>query len=94
MKNYFAVEYLSSKNTTAGTPNPRTGRMSKACNVEVFSSKTARDSWVSYGKITTDMQGNCRESITKKEAKELKSGWTISEFDEYCKAALDILVES
>jgi len=88
-KKYYAVEFWSGRNTTAGSPNERTGRMSKACDIWAFSSKAARDSWVDAGKITSDMQGNCRKAVAKKEARSLCLGISVGEFDAHLDMTLD-----
>jgi hypothetical protein len=88
-KIYLAVEFLSGRNTTTGTANPLTGRMSKACDLMVFSDKAERDNWVSNGKVTSDMGGNCRESVSKSAARKLKLGWSIAEFNEHLDMMLD-----
>lgn len=82
-KKYYAVEFWSGRNTTTGEPNTKTGRMSIACDIEVFDSKSERDKWVENGKETSAMRGNCRESVTKKELRDLKLGWSIAEFNEH-----------
>lgn len=88
-KKYYAVQFWSGRNTTTGTPNEKTGRMSIACDIESFSSKESRDSWVNAGKITSDMQGNCRETVTKNEARSLCLGSSVSEFNEHLEMMLD-----
>ena len=89
MSQFYAVQYESGINTTTGQPNPRTGRMSKAVNLMVFSKKENRDEWVLKGKVTSDMQGNCRTSVTKKEARNLQLGMSIIEFNEMLEMILD-----
>ena len=42
-KFFYAVEYWDGKKTTTGEPNPRTWRMSIACDLYVFKSKNERD---------------------------------------------------
>ena len=79
---YYGFQFWSGRNTTTGNPNPSTGRMSKAGNLEIFSTKAERDEWVDDGKSTADMGGNCRESVTRKQARELCLGLTVAEFDE------------
>ena len=63
--------------------------MSIACDVMSFSSREARDSWVEAGKTTSDMRGNCREAVTKKEARSLCLGMSVKEFNEHLEMMLD-----
>ncbi|MGZ8220034.1 MAG: hypothetical protein ACXWT0_00150 [Methylobacter sp.] len=88
-KKYYAVQFWSGRNTTTGTPNEKTGHMSIACDLESFSSKESRDSWVDTGKTTSDMRGNCREAVTKKEARSLCLGMSVSAFNEHLEMMLD-----
>ena len=46
-RKFYGFKYWSGPKTTTGEPHPRTGRMSIAGDLAVFSSKTARDTWVS-----------------------------------------------
>lgn len=82
-RKYYAVQFWSSKSTTTGQPNKKTGRLSKACSTGIFKSKAARDLWVEEGKTTPDMRGNCREAVTKKELRELNLGLTTEQFNEH-----------
>jgi len=82
-RTFYAVEFISGRNTTTGTPNPTTGRHSKAVRTAAFTSKADRDKWVSSGKVTSDMQGNCRESVTEKELRKLLQGLTTEEYNEH-----------
>lgn len=78
---FYAFQFRSGRNTTTGEPNPRTGRMSKAGSLEVFATRAERDAWVAEGKTTSDMQGNCREAVTRAEARKLCRGCTMAEFN-------------
>ena len=80
---FYAFEFFSGRNTTSGEPNPRTGRMSKAGSLETFATKAERDNWVNNGRITSDMGGNCREAVSRREARRLCRGESISEFLTY-----------
>jgi len=46
--NFYGIKYWSrnKRGCTTGEPNTRTGRMSIACDIEVFHSKKKRDEWV------------------------------------------------
>jgi hypothetical protein len=80
---YYAFEFRSGRHTTTGEPNKKTGRLSIAGNLVIFASKEKRDAWVDAGKTTSDMQGNCRESVTRTEARNLNLGASMSEHIEY-----------
>lgn len=82
-KYYYAVQFRSGRGTTTGQPNPRTWRMNRAVNIEVFLTPSDRDKWVENGKITTDMAGNCREPVTRKQLRALCLGMSMQEFSEY-----------
>lgn len=82
-KKYYAARFWCGVKTTTSTPNPRTGRMSIAHSLEAFLSKETRDAWVKNGQITTDMRGNCRRTVTLKEARRLNLGMTILEWNEF-----------
>ena len=82
-KLYYGVEFWSGRNTTTGDHNPRTGRMSIACDIQSFESISARNDWVDNGKITADMGGNNRETITKKKVRALCLGMSIVDYNEY-----------
>ena len=82
-KYYYAVEYKSGTSTTAGQPNEKTGRYSKAVDCACFKSESERDTWVGKGKHTPAMRGNCREAVTKKELRELHLGMSIADYNEF-----------
>ena len=90
---YYAVQFWSGRKTTTGQPNEKTGRMSIACDIEVFSSKKDRDNWVENGKTTSDMRGICREVITKKEARDLCLGMSVASFNEMIEMQIDNKVQ-
>ncbi|MCD2452481.1 hypothetical protein GO003_019025 [Methylicorpusculum oleiharenae] len=81
-KLFIGVEYVSGRKTTTGTPNPKTGRLSKAVKTELFTTKAARDAWVNRGKVTADMRGNCREAETLAGLRALHAGMSKKDFDE------------
>jgi len=83
---YYAVEYKSGKRTTWGMPNKHTGRLSIACDLKRFPSRSSRESWVLKGKVTADMAGSCREPVTLAEAKRLHRGLAGAEFTEFLRS--------
>lgn len=82
MKTYLGFQYWSGRSTTTGTPNPRTGRMSIAGDLVAFATKSERDEWVARGKVTSDMQGNCRRAVSRREARALSRGSSLADFIE------------
>ncbi len=73
---YMAVRYTGGNTTrTTGSPNPTTGRMSIACEVEAFTSKEARDNFVNRGYL--------RQAVNKKTLRELKMGMSIAEYKKF-----------
>src|SRR6187455_1852046 len=79
---YYAVEFRSGPTTTTGEPNPRTGRYSQAVFFKAFKTEEARDAWVDKGRITSDMQGNCRQAATRARLRWLRRGDTLAAFNE------------
>ena len=78
MKLFYGFQYDAGTSTTYGEPHPQTGRMSIAGNLKVFATREARNEWVAAASDKT------REAITtKKQAKELWAGLSVSEFNEY-----------
>lgn len=78
----YAFEFFDGENTTAGDPNPRTGRLSIAGELKVFKSKPERDAWVKEGAITSGMQGLCRRAVSYKEARALHLGISPEAFED------------
>jgi len=93
MKYYYGFEYASGKRTTTGQPHPLTGRLSIAGNLVVFTNKANRNEWVLNGEITSDMQGNCRESVNQAHVRDLMLGDSINEMNEYIANIVDLLVD-
>jgi hypothetical protein len=91
-KNYYAFQYASGLNTTTGEPNPNTGRMSIAGYLAVFTDRKNMDAWVSAGKTTSDMSGNCRRAVTAKEARSLHRGMSVDSYVEDINMIVDIEV--
>jgi hypothetical protein len=87
---FYAFQFKSGRHTTSGQPNENTGRLNKAGNLAVFSSSYNRDRWVDAGNITSDMQGNCREAVTAKEARKLHLGMSVSDYTEMVELTTDI----
>ena len=75
MNKRYAVEYLSqNKSCTTGTPNIRTGRMSKAVNVKCFDNKEDLVNWISKSYHN-------RDAVTKRTLRSLCLGDTQQEFE-------------
>ncbi len=87
-RTYFAFQFKSGRNTSTGTPNRITGRMSTAGTLRAFRSAAQRDAWVAEGCTTSDMTGNCREAISAKEARRLCAGSTTANFQSDVEYAL------
>ena len=77
---FYAIEYRSSTKTgcTTGEPNGRTGRMSIACDIEAFGSKTERADWIDGGSCDRP-----RISISKTTARAHCLGLSVAEFNDY-----------
>ena len=86
MKKFYAVEYLSGRNTTTGQPNQKTGYLSIAVHPQSFSSKPERDAWVDDGEHTSDMRGNCRSAVTLRQLRGLHLGLSLDDFDRLVEA--------
>lgn len=82
MSKYLAVQYWSGRDTTTGQANPITGHYSIACAIKSFDTKTERDAWVSSGKSTQAMRGNCHMAISKRDARNLCLGMSVADFNE------------
>lgn len=82
MKKFYAVEYLSGRNTTTGEPNARTRCMNIATDTVAFDSKSERISWVNDGKNTSAMRGNCRASVSLRQLRRLNLGLSLDEFNQ------------
>lgn len=86
-RRYYGARFLGGNRTcTTGHPNPNTGRMSIACDIEVFHSKTERDSWVDSETFQGSQAGE-RTAVTRKEARNLCLGLTAEEFENTLDAA-------
>jgi hypothetical protein len=89
MKRYYAFEFKSGRHTTTGWANSSTGLHSCAGDLAVFTSKSNRDAWVAKGRTTSDMQDNCRKSVTAKIARSLHFGLTVENYNEMLQAIVD-----
>ena len=79
-KKFYGIIYLGGNRTcTTGSPNPKTGRMSIACQIVVFDSKSDRDSWVDDG----DLSSGERIKATKAICRKHRLGDTLEEFEDY-----------
>lgn len=85
MKNFYAIEYVSGRDTTTGEPNDKTGRMNIAIRAKVFDSYYDRNSWVLAGEYTSAMRGNCREAATLRQLRKLTRGLSFEQFSESVK---------
>ncbi len=79
---YYAFEYWSGRKTTTGKPNHTTGRLSIAGTLKLFSTRAERDRWVAAGRVTSDMQGNCRKTVTVRQARSLHQGMSIAAYND------------
>lgn len=73
MKHYYGFQFYSGRKTTTGEPGLR-GYCSIAGSLVKFDSKSELDHWISNGKITSDMQGNCRQRVLRKDIYKLCRG--------------------
>lgn len=80
MKKYYGFEYHNGRDTTAGEPNPNTGRYSIAGELHIFNSIKERDSWVQQGTVTEAMQGLNREAVPIRKARKLLVGLTMEQY--------------
>lgn len=83
MKKYYGIRYWSGRSTTTGTPNPITGRMSKAVDIEVFRSKKDRDEWLRNEKLSAPcgLGGGERIAATKKLCRQHRLGCSVEDFE-------------
>lgn len=82
-KYFYAVEFRSGRHTTTGENNPRTMRMSRAVWPQAFKTTSDRAEWIADGKVTSDMGGNNREAVTKKQLRGMCLGMSMEEFKEH-----------
>jgi len=88
-KKFYGFEYKSGRWTTSGLPNQKTGRMSIAGRLLVFSDRDSRSRWVCASPITADMRGPNREAVTAKEARSVSTGMSISEYNDMIKRSIN-----
>ena len=91
---YYAFEFKGGLHTTTGEPNQKTGHLSIAGILAIFSKKEDRDEWVYNGKTTMDMQGNCRACCNAYQARSLCLGMSVDAYREYVEMMLDCEVVS
>ena len=60
---HYAFRYFDSENTTTGIPNSRTGRLSIAGHLSVFTSKSGRDAFVGRTEAVADSQTGPQSSL-------------------------------
>lgn len=84
-KYFYGIRFLGGNRTcTTGEPNSITGRMSVACDVTVFRTRSERDKWVNEEKISapSGCGGGERISCTKKYARSKQRGISVAEFEQ------------
>jgi hypothetical protein len=85
MRKFYGIRYHGGNRTcTTGQPNDITGRMSIACNIEVFRARAERDEWVSKEKLSAPCgcDGGERIAATKNECRKHRLGETVHDFEE------------
>jgi len=85
MRKYYGIRFLGGNRTcTTGSPNEITGRMSIACNLEVFRSRADRDAWIEKEKLSAPCgcDGGERIASTKRECRSYRLGDTVEQFNE------------
>ena len=96
MRKFYAFEYQSGPFTTAGRPHKVTRGTNNAGRLRVFPCIKQRDKWISEGKTTADMQGNCRQKVSAKhwDHKHLCGAMTTKEFNVYIEFELALSTEN
>ena len=77
MRLFYGFHFRDGRNTTTGRPNYRTGHLSIAGDLKVFTSKAERDAWVEASPTYQ------REAVTRKQARELCLGLSMQEFNDF-----------
>jgi len=77
MRLFYGFHFHDGRNTTTGRPNYRTGHLSIAGDLKVFTSKAERDEWVEASPTYQ------REAVTRKQARELCLGLSMQEFNDF-----------
>jgi len=83
-RKYYGIRFFGGNRTcTTGTPNKVTGRMSVACEVQVFCSVQERAVWVSREKLSEPCGcgGGERIACTKKYARSKNLGISVEDFE-------------
>lgn len=70
---FFAFEFWDGQDTTTGTPNARTGRMSRAGTAHCFGFQEERDAWVSIEPLK-------RIPLRRKQLRRYCAGDTLEDF--------------
>jgi hypothetical protein len=89
---YYGIRYLGGNRTcTTGSPNPITGRYSRAVDVQVFRSRTDRDNWVNAEKLSAPcgLGGGERIAATKQDCRKCCLGMSVEEFNLMLETAED-----
>jgi len=77
MKKFYGVRFLGGNRTcTTGKPNPITGRMSIACDIQVFRSKKELEEWVNARSNDGE-----RISATKYDCRKFRRGDSMKVFE-------------
>lgn len=76
-KRFYGFEYWDGYKTTTGQPNKKTGRMSTAGDLAVFSSKALRDQWITEG------ARRARAGVSSSKARDLCAGMSVAEYAEH-----------
>ena len=85
---YYAFEYEVDEFTKSGEPNEVTGFRSTAGLLKIFKSKGNLDNWISEGKPNCLMT-NSRARVSVKDARILKHGISVAEFDKLIEEVLE-----
>lgn len=89
-RKFYGVRFLGGNRTcTTGTPNDVTGRLSIACDIQVFRSRADRDEWLLNQKWSepTGCGGGERIAATKAECRRFKMGISVEQFEEVLEMA-------
>jgi hypothetical protein len=83
IKRYYGIRFHGGNRTcTTGTPNKRTGRMSIACDVQVFQTVKERNDWVNKENLCMPCGcgGGERIACSKAYARSKQLGLSVEEF--------------
>ena len=89
-RKFYGIRFLGGNKTcTTGTPNEITGRMSVACDIQVFRSQADRELWLAGQKWSepTGCGGGERIAVKKTECRKYKLGISVEAFNEMLEMA-------